>query len=168
MGMSAAIGLTVAGGLTTASGQNQAGKYNQQVANVNAQIAEWQAEDALARGREQVTRQREYIRQLTGSQRARLAAQGIDIDSGSALDVQLDTARSGELDVLAIENAARREAWGYRVQAQDYRTRGAIARYEGRQAAVGTLLTTGDKAYGQSSGLPTYTRFDTKPGTGYD
>lgn len=150
MGMSAAIGLTVAGGVTGAYGQYQAGKTNQKLMNVNAQIADWQADDALDRGREAASRHRAEVRRLTGSQRARLAAQGIDIDSGSALDIQLDTAGLGERDALEIENAARREAWGYKVQAQDYRTRGQIARYEGKQQAIGTLLTTGAKAYGMS------------------
>lgn len=148
MGMSAAIGLTVAGGVTGAYGQYQAGQHNQKLMDANAQIADWQAQDALDRGKDEAAKHRSAVRRMVGSQRARLAAQGIDIESGSALDLQLDTARLGELDALTIENNAAREAWGYRVQAQDYRTRGAIARYEGKQAAVGTLLTTGGKAYG--------------------
>lgn len=153
MGMTAAIGLTVAGGVSTAYGQDQAGRLNQKVLNANAQIADWQADDALARGKTDADKQRSKTRQHIGSQRARLAAQGIDIESGSALDIQLDSAGLGEVDARIIENNGARESWGYRMQATDSRTRGKIARYEAKQQAVGTLLTTGAKSFGYSQGM---------------
>jgi len=140
MGASAAIGLMVAGGVTSASGQYASGKANQELANYNARIADVQAEDALARGRESESIQRKRTKALIGTQRARFGAQNIEINDGSALDVQADTAYLGELDALTIRNNAAREAWGYKVQAEDYRARGRIARMEGTYGAAGTLL----------------------------
>lgn len=148
MGASAAIGMTVAGGGITAYGQYQSGVANERLMKQNARIADWQADDALDRGRQAEGRHRIDVRRTIGAQRARLAASGVEINDGSALDVQADTARLGELDALTIRNNAAREAWGYRVQATDLRARGEIAKMEGTYAAVGTLLSTGGKAAG--------------------
>lgn len=144
MGMAALIG---AGGLT-AYGQQQSGRANQRLANQNGELAEAQAEDALVRGEQDATRRRIKTESQIGSQRARLAAQGVDVNVGSAAEVQAETAALSELDVVTIRNNAAREAWGYRTQASDYRARGQIARMEGTYDALGTLLTTGARAGG--------------------
>ncbi len=150
MGVSAAIGLTVAGGGMQAMGQYESGKANQRLMNQNAEVAEWQAEDALDRGRQAEGRHRVEVRRTIGAQRARIAASGVDISAAdsSAMDLFADTARLGELDALTIRNNAAREAWGFKTQAVDLRARGDIAKMEGKYAAVGTLLSTGGKAYG--------------------
>lgn len=140
MGASATIGLMFAGGITSAKGQYESGKANQELANANARIADIQADDALVRGREAEGIHRKRTKALIGSQRARFGAQGVDINDGSALDVQADAAYLGELDALTIRNNAAREAWGYKVQAEDYRARGRISRMEGAYGAAGTLL----------------------------
>ncbi len=151
MGASAAVGLTLAGGGLQAYGQYQSGRANERLMDYNARLAEQQAEDALARGREAEGLQRLKTRVTIGSQRARMAASGVDISAeGSAIDLVADTARLGELDALTIRNNAAREAWGYRTQATDYRMRGDIARTEGTYGAIGTLLTTGSRAYGMT------------------
>lgn len=149
MGVSAAIGLTVAGGGMQALGQYESGKANESLMKQNARIADIQADDALERGRKAEGRNRIDVRRTIGAQRAGLAASGVDISAdGSAIDLIADTARLGELDALTIRNNAAREAWGYKVQATDLRARGKIARMEGTYEAVGTLLSTGGKAYG--------------------
>lgn len=124
--------------------------------NVNAVIADRQAADALARGRESEMRARSDTHQLRGSQRAAMAAQGIDVGEGSALDIQSETTALGELDATAIRNNAAREAFGFKAQALDFRTESAFVREAGRQRAhalrrqaVPTLLT-GALAMGQT------------------
>ena len=113
----------------------QMGNYEAQLYGTNADLAELQAEDAIARGRESEMRARAGTRQLVGSQWAALAAQGISLDTGSALDVVANDAMLGELDALTIRNNARREAWGYQVQATQYRQQGEFARAAGRNTA---------------------------------
>lgn len=148
-----ATALIAGGALYTANAINSAGKMNQQIANHNAELSEAQAQDALAIGAVNEQRQRAKTKQLIGSQRANLAAQGIDIETGSALDVQTGTAALGEDDALMIRTNAAREAWGYRAQASNYRFGGEVARTTAKQQAVGTLLTGGGKAYGNYSTL---------------
>lgn len=142
------IGLTASSSLMQYHGERQAAKgaarrgaYEGALLERAADVEELRGEDALARGAQTEGIHRAGVRRLAGSQRARLAAQGIDIDTGSALDVQLETYGLGELDALTIRNNAKREAWGYRVSAGELRGRAQLARIGGPGANVGTLLT---------------------------
>lgn len=101
------------------------------LSDYNALIAEAQGTDAIARGAQEEARFRAGVRGMVGTQRAGLAAGGVDVGFGSAVDVQADTVFMGELDALQIKTNAAREAWGYRVQAEDLRKRGEIARKTG-------------------------------------
>jgi hypothetical protein len=161
--MAAAIPYVIAGAATAvqANAQRKAGQaaqaqgeYEGGILDRNAGVYDLQATDAISRGAEASARQRQAVRRMTGSQRVALAAQGIDIGSGSAADVQANTAYVGELDALTIENNARREAWGFQTQATNARAQAGLARTAGRtaaasgtNAAVGTLLTGGAQIY---------------------
>jgi hypothetical protein len=139
--MTAAVGLMAGGAAMSAGAQRASGKAQQRLAEYNAQVGEVQADDAIARGREDEGRHRVAVRGLIGSQRAALAASGVDVNSGTASEIQEDTARQGELDALTIRLNAAREAWGYKVQAGDSRARGAYARAEGNMQALGTIVS---------------------------
>lgn len=144
----AAMGLTAASGVYTASAQRAAGRYEQQVAERNATIAEQQAEQAKQIGNIDEERQLRRVRAALGSQRAALAANGLDINSGSALDLQAETAGFGAADALNLRSNALREAWGFNVEATNQRNAGRAARAQGRNSAFGTLLTTGASVAG--------------------
>lgn len=142
-----------------ATGAEAQGNYEGAVADQNAGLADAQATDALARGAQAESRHRGGVRQLVGSQRAALAASGVDIGTGSAADVQADAASLGEFDALTIRNNARREAYGFQVDAANARARGAMARTAGRTTAAslrnqgwGTLLTGALETYGLGKG----------------
>lgn len=135
------------------------GRYNQNLANWNATIADKNATDAERRGQIAANRQRSQTRQTVGAQRAALAAQGLSLDSGTAVDLQADTSYFGELDALTIRNNAAREAWGYTSQATDLRAQGRQVRSQAEQDAAnlkrrsyGTLLTGGTQLYGIRQG----------------
>lgn len=147
-------------GETAATAQEKAGAAAQKASNsqgaladYNADIADLQAQDALERGAEEESRLRTQVRGIIGAQRAGQAAGNIDVSYGTAADVQADAAYLGELDALTIRTNARREAWGYKVQAEDLRYRGVIARQEGsaaleaaRAGATGTRAAAGAAA----------------------
>jgi hypothetical protein len=103
------------------------------LAEYNASVADLQAKDAVQRAAESESNFRSGVRGMIGAQRAGFAAGNIDVAYGSAIDVQADAAYLGELDALTIRTNGVREAWGFKVQAQDLRTRAAIARKEGTQ-----------------------------------
>jgi hypothetical protein len=142
-----AIALALAAGGTAASavGQYKAGQNQKkagaaaadvsesqaQVADYNAHVADLQATDAIERGDQAEARFRTQIRGAIGAQRTGFAAGNIDVGFGSAVDVQADAAFLGELDALTIKTNAAREAWGYQVQAYDYRQQAKIDRKAG-------------------------------------
>lgn len=134
---------------TGVSGYNQArasaaeGAYYKQIYDANANLMNIQAADAIERGEKAATEHKKATKRLIGAQRAAMAAQGIDIDDGSALDVQMDTAGLGAMDALEIKNNAWREAWGYKVQAANYTSQGVYADLTAKNKSRNTILTTG-------------------------
>ncbi|WP_454911120.1 virion core protein, T7 gp14 family [Stutzerimonas chloritidismutans] len=121
------------------------GKYLDEVAKVNAGISKKAGEDAMQRGGVAADEQRKTTQQVIGAQRAGFAANGIDVNTGTAGQIQNDAAALGELDALTIMNNAAREAYGYRVQAMDQRQQGKLAKYQGKMEAIGSILGGAEK-----------------------
>lgn len=146
---------TLIGTVASAYGQMQQGKadaaqanYQAAVGRNNAILAQRAAEDARARGDEAARRQAVQTKQLAGRQRAVLAANGVLVDQGSALDLTSDTAEIGKLDELTIRSNAEREALGYEAQGMNFTAgaelnsmRAGNATSSGLGDAFGTLLT---------------------------
>lgn len=153
--MAAAMSVQAASSLGSAYAGSEASKsqadYQRRMSEVNARLAETQAKDTIARGEKAAKNVKKDTRKLIGAQRASLAAQGINVDSGSALEVQAETAGLGAEEELRVRNDAWRTAWGFRAEAIDYRSRGEMAAMAGRREARNTLITGGMSAI--SSGL---------------
>lgn len=104
-------------------GRNQAqmeadqARYMAQVARNNQQVAQWNAQRALQQGQVQQDQQRQKTTQAIGQQRAALASQGGDVNSGSDLDLIGDTARSGEFAAQTIGNDTQQRAYKYLLDA---------------------------------------------------
>lgn len=149
------------------SAQRRAGQaaFNQGVAErdlfgKNADLADEQAVDAVARGQDAANRQTYRMRTTLGAQSAGFAGQGVSITGGSPADVIGADQAIGEADKLSITENARREAWGYRQQAGIYRDRGNMAYDAGvqrRKAAnlesVGTLANFAGDMFDMYKGL---------------
>jgi len=143
-----AIGNKKAGDAAKAAGESAA-----QQQEFNAQVAELQAADALARGQDEESRFRSSVRGLIGSQRAGFAGQGVEVGAGSAADVQADTAFLAEQDVQNIRANAAREAWGFQVEAQDRRMAADVARKGGQATASAAKWNTASSVLGAGSSL---------------
>jgi hypothetical protein len=134
------IGLAVAGTASNAIGQAKAAKAARKEGEYNARVSEEQAADAIARGEETAGHLASQGKILTGAQRASLAAQGIDIDSGSASDVISNDQRLTGLDIAQVRLNAQREAHGLTSQAEGYRMAGRNASDAYRNQMYGTLI----------------------------
>lgn len=152
-------GISAANGISQGKAAREQGAFTAAQMEKNAKFAEAQAEDALKRGEKDVQAVYRKGKQVAGAQRAAFAAQGIEVDTGSAAGIQADTAAITSEDALTAKNNAWREAWGYRVQAEDMRMQGAMAKKAGETAARNSLITGGlnaldygVKAYGHMSG----------------
>ena len=95
-------------------------RYQAKVAENNATVAEWQAQDAEARGNRQAQEVRRKYAALMGTQRAALAARGLDISDGSANATLQDTTYFSGYDEATTRANAAREAWGYRVRGANF------------------------------------------------
>jgi len=125
------------------------GDIAKKVSDQNAKMAEFQAEDAIARGEKTASRSDAATQKLIGAQRAALAAQGIFVDSGSGLDAQVEAGRIGAEDAATIRINAFREALGFKSQAINSRFEGEIAKISGEQDSRNTLLSGGLRATGR-------------------
>lgn len=152
--MAAGTALSAAGSIQQGNAARAQASYQSQVERNNATIAERQAQDAEQRGRVEEQRQRIQNARLAGTQRTAFAGAGVDLGSGSPLDVLMDTRQLGELDALTIRSNAAREAYGFRTQSSNLMAQSALTQRAGQNAqaagAVGagsTLLTgTGNLA----------------------
>lgn len=140
MAGSAFAGLSLISSLFGAYAAHQTGKAQKELMERNAQIATYQADDALLRGNVAASRRIVQTKQTIGAQRVALAAQGVDVNSGSAADIQENSAAIGAIDAQTIKNNAAREAWGYKMNAADYNLRGQLVARTADNEAAQTLL----------------------------
>lgn len=158
---STVVGMQAQGQQADAAAQQA--RYSQAVAYKNAQIADTNARDARAAGVAAEEQQRLKTSQLQGRQTAVLAANGVDLASGSPLDILGDTAAMGEQDALNTRGNAERQARGYETQASNFRDdgqlagmRSANAEEAGQTAQISTLVSgvgsVADKWYKMSNG----------------
>lgn len=138
--LSAMLGFTALGSLSSANQANQAGKAAQASAQYNAQVSEAQAQDALRRGELEAGQVRNRTQQQLGRQATAVAGAGVDVSTGSALDLFADTAAFGSMDEQTVRSNAMREAYGYSTQATSQRMQGQNARQAGRNQATSSIL----------------------------
>ena len=134
-------GLALKGSADEAKALRKQGDYQKDMYDFNSNIAKLQGEDAIKRGEREAIRYEKKGQQAIGASRAALAAQGVDVSSGSALDVQTDIAEQAAVGAVTIRNNAWREAWGYKVQAESYSKQGYMAREAAQSQARQTMLT---------------------------
>jgi hypothetical protein len=137
------LGLGIGGTALDVIGRLKAGEAAKEVNDFNAKVADAQAADALVRGQQDEARFRAGVRVLIGSQRAGFAGQNVDVTQGSPVHVQADAAFLGELDAQTIKNNAAREAWGYKIEAQNYRMGGDNAQSAARFGAAASAIGGG-------------------------
>ena len=126
--MMAGAGASAMGASNSAKAQRAGLEYQADVAANNAQIAEWQAQDAIRQGQEQEQQNRLRYAATKGTQRAALAANGVALDEGSAVDILSSTDYANEMDAQTIQANAARSAWGYRTQGANYSDNAASLR----------------------------------------
>ncbi len=133
--MSAGMLLQIGGAVTSAVGSyysalNQKNnlKFQADLAEINARLAETSAQSILLQGQQQVGALTLSAGHLKGRQRASLAANGIDLGVGSAAEIQASTDIMKEIDANTLTANAVRSAWGVRTQATNYQNEAIAAR----------------------------------------
>jgi len=151
----AGVGMSMMGAMNQGEAQKQALGYESTVASNNAIVASYQADVAKEVGAQQTQASEFKTSALYGEQRAQLAANGVDLGTGSATDVLASTKYMGMRDVMTIQDNTNRQVWADQVAASGFKGEAAADAAAGRQINPGlmgatTLLT------GAGSTLNTY------------
>lgn len=157
MGLVAAItgavgGVMGAGGsLLGGLGASESAKAQARIARQNAIIANNNANTALQQGL--VKSQQDYQEgaQRMGMQRAQMAANGIDISSGSALDIQNATAQNTGQNVAADQWDANARAIDFRNQSTNYAAQAQSLKQQARGDIWNSALQAGGSLLGTAS-----------------
>lgn len=110
-----AVAAAAGAGMSAQSQRNQY-KFQEGMARNNATVAEYARLDAMQRGGEAANKASREAQRLRGSQVVRMAANGLDINSGTPAAMLDDTDYFGQQDAQTIRNNAARQAWGYEVE----------------------------------------------------
>lgn len=136
------------GAVQQGNAQSAARNYQAAVDRNNAQVAEWNAERAKDISDTKVQAQMRAGTLRLSAQRAALGAAGVELDSGSALDVQGSTAGQTALDAQQTDYQGQLTQYGYRTQGANFQAQAGLdtmaaqnASTSGFEAAGGTLLS---------------------------
>lgn len=90
-------------------------------------IRRQQALEQVQSGNAEATQSGLRYASLYGQQRAGMAANGVQLDKGSAAAVEASTKLMSSIDASTIQNNSNRSAWNYNVAATDFGNRSAMA-----------------------------------------
>lgn len=150
------LGTSLAGGIMQAFGAKRQGEanaqmyaYQAQIAKYNAQIDKQNADYARNVGEQQATNQGLKQRQVEGQILTSQAASGIDVRSGSAVDVRQSARKVGQMDLATIRSNAAKTAYDYEVKATNdlnqaglYDAASSNARSAGNMNMLASLIST--------------------------
>jgi hypothetical protein len=139
------IGLIVAGSIATVSTVQQGqqakaqGKFQEKIAQRNAQLAERQAEEQRTAAAAEAIRLERQGKALKSRQRTAIAKSGVAL-RGSPLSVIVDTAQNLEADRLTLLREGVIRAGTSKAQAGIFRAEGSAAKSRGRAASRASIL----------------------------
>ena len=143
------LGLSAAGGALGAVGAYQQGQVAKQVGRNNQIMAEYAAQDAQKRAGEDSIRVQQKAAQLKGSQRATMAAKGLDLGVGTQAEILDQTDFFGAVDAATTRNNGTRDAWSSRQQGANARAQGDASARQGGMSAFSTVLGTAGSVAGK-------------------
>ena len=154
-------GIQAASGIASAFGAYQQGKQEQQAYNQNAEVSEQSAEAARVRAKLNEYQKQKVANQQIGTQRAVYAKSGVNINTGSPIDVMIEDLSNAYLDIEIDNYNNEVAARGFQSEADNLRFYGKQAKNAGMGKAGLTLLqTAGNLAktrIGEGSSLKTST-----------
>ena len=145
--------MAVVGALGAAQYQQQGaiGKYNQAVANRNAQVAEQEAALIEKQSEFDIARFDKDFRKLEGETKVAFAKSGVVAGSGTAYKIAAANAREAVLQREIITYNSKVAQSRKIEQANFSRIQGNIARQQARLAQIGTIASTGTSLLGMSN-----------------
>jgi hypothetical protein len=139
-GTAASTAVGVMGQRQTAAANAANARYQAAVAANNQLIAQQNARYATQAGAVNAQAMDFRTRALMGSEIAAQGASGIDIGSGSPLDVVRSTAGLGRLDTANIIQGANLQAYGYQTAATGFGAEAGLQQQQARYAGTAGMI----------------------------
>lgn len=167
------LGTSLFGGVTGALGSISAGNAAAAADNYNASIAEQDAKSATQNatwaaqaGEAQAGQESQKTRATVGSIKAAQAANGLDVNSGSAVDVRSSSSELGQLSAINIRSNAARTAYGYQVQSTSDEAQSKLDKFDASQSEIaGEVGAASSLLGGSGSAATNYASFLKTNGT---
>lgn len=121
--------------------QGKAASYQAQVAQNNSTIAQHNATYANQAGQAQATEKSLQNAQQLGKIKAAQAANGVDVNSGSAAQVQASQREIGQIDTENTVQSSLLQAYGFRQQAASYTGQAGLDEAESSNAVEAGALS---------------------------
>jgi hypothetical protein len=134
-----------------AQSQKQSMNLSADMADINARMSESAAQATLLTGQRQEQQSRLATANLKSTQRAGLAANGVDLGVGSAANILTTTDVMGEIDANTIQANAVRSAWGYRTQAVNQTNQALMSRASA--GAISPVMAASTSLLGSASAV---------------
>lgn len=135
-----AAGAQAAGTLVSGYSALQQGKYEAGVHRQNARMASEAAKDSITRGKDEARQFWKEAGQLKGRQVAAMAANGIDVGWGTALQIQQDTAAALSDDAGKLYRNIEQRTRGFDIEFSNEMGAASAAKSRGKQAMIGSVF----------------------------
>lgn len=152
----AATAVAATGQIVSGIGKSQQANYAAGIADQNRVAASKNAADAQDQTALEAQRRYRALAQTKGAQQAAMAANGVDINYGTAVDIQRDTAMIGAEDVGQIYKAGAAKVKGYDTEAWNYAGEANAQRAKAKGAIVDGIFGAAGTALGGASQIAKY------------
>lgn len=149
--IAASIGSAVMGGIGAIQQGNAASAasaYNAQMAANNAKIATQNAAFTAAEGEANSAQEQAKTRATVAATLANQGASGVDVNTGSAVDVRASESKLGMLNAMTIRSNAARQAYGYQTEAASDRAQSNVYKSQAKNDKTAGYLNAGATVLG--------------------
>lgn len=143
-----ASAVSALGAISQSRAASASAGYNAKVAQQNAQIATQNSQFAGAEGQRNVAAEGAKTRAAMAATVAGQGASGVDINSGSSVNVRESEAKLGSLNALNVRAEAARRSYGYQTQSASDKGQAQLYRKEQSSDKIGGYLDAGATVLG--------------------
>lgn len=151
----AGAGISAVGTIEQGQAASNAASYQATVAQNNAIIANQNADYAVKAGEATAAATSMKGAATSAAIKTSQAANGIDVNSGSAAVVQASQREKNVLDTETVMNNAELQAYGYRAAATGYTANAGLDTLQATQAPIGADIAAGGNLLSAASSIGT-------------
>ena len=153
-----AAGIGALGSIEQSKASAASAGYNAQVAQQNAQIATQNASFAGSQGQQEVAASGAQTKARIAATLANQGASGVDVNTGSDVNVRESEAKLGMLNALTIRSNAAKSAYGYQTQSVSDTGQAALLKSQQGSDILGGYLSGASNVLG---GIGSAAKFST-------